>query len=195
MCPTSTKMRRKIGVYIFILAFGWTAARLLTKTNDNLLIIVSHKGIYDKTSVKIFYSSNRYWTYRVLVRYELSIGRYGLTNTWFLTGSSGGCSPSHMSNIIAFHNIDLQMVKSLQWCHNERVGVSNHQPHNCLLNRLFRRRSKKTSKLRVTGLCAGNSPGTGEFPAQMVSNAENVSIWWRHHEIVDIMAWVNMHIQ
>ena len=27
----------------------------------------------------------------------------------------------------------------------------------------------------------GNSPGTGEFPAQMASNAENVSIWWRHH--------------
>ena len=37
------------------------------------------------------------------------------------------------------------------------------------------------SKLRVTGLCVGNSPGTGEFPAQMASNAENVSIWWRHH--------------
>ena len=36
--------------------------------------------------------------------------------------------------------------------------------------------SKKTSKLRVTGLCAGNSPVTGEFPAQMASNAENVSI-------------------
>ena len=39
---------------------------------------------------------------------------------------------------------------------------------------------RKTSKLRVTGLCAGNSPVTGEFPAQMASNAENVSIWWRH---------------
>ena len=38
-----------------------------------------------------------------------------------------------------------------------------------------------TSKLRVTGLCVGNSPGTGEFPAQMASNAENVSMWWRHH--------------
>ena len=38
------------------------------------------------------------------------------------------------------------------------------------------------SKLRVTGLCAGNSPVTGEFPAQMPSNAENISIWWRHHE-------------
>ena len=46
--------------------------------------------------------------------------------------------------------------------------------HDCLLSRLFRRRSKKTSKLRVTGLGAGNSPGTGEFPAQRTSNAENV---------------------
>ena len=34
-----------------------------------------------------------------------------------------------------------------------------------------------TSKLRVTGLCAGNSPMTGEFPAQMASYAESVSIW------------------
>ena len=46
---------------------------------------------------------------------------------------------------------------SLQWRHNGRDSVSNHQPHDCLLNRLFRRRSKKTSKLRVTGLCV-NSP-------------------------------------
>ena len=66
--------------------------------------------------------------------------------------------------------------------HNGPDGVSNHQPHHCLLNSLSRCSSKKTSKLRVTGLCAGNSPGTGEFPAQMASNAENASIWWRHHE-------------
>ena len=39
---------------------------------------------------------------------------------------------------------------------------------------LFRRRSKKTSKLCVTGLCVGNSPVTGEFPAQMASNAEYI---------------------
>ena len=75
---------------------------------------------------------------------------------------------------------------SLQWRHNGHDSVSNHQPHDCLLNRLFRRKSKKTSKLRITGLCAGNSPGTGDFPAQMVSNAENVSIWWRHHGICPI---------
>ena len=41
----------------------------------------------------------------------------------------------------------------------------------------------KASKLRVTGLCAGNSPVTGEFTAERASNAENVSIWWRHHVI------------
>ena len=55
---------------------------------------------------------------------------------------------------------------SLRWRHNDHAGVSNHQPHGCLLNRLFRRKSKKTSKPRVTGLCAGNSSGTVEFPAQ-----------------------------
>ena len=70
---------------------------------------------------------------------------------------------------------------SLRWHHNRHDNVSNHQPHDCLLNRLFIGRSKKTSKLRVAGLCMGNSLGTGEFPAQMASNTENVSIWWRHH--------------
>ena len=67
----------------------------------------------------------------------------------------------------------------LQWHHDGLDGISNHQPHHSLLSHLFGRRSKKTSKLRVTGLCAGNSPGTGEFPAQRASNAENVSIGWR----------------
>ena len=74
-----------------------------------------------------------------------------------------------------------ELIWSVEWRHNGRDSVSNHQPHDCLLNRLFRRRSKKTSKLDVTGFCAGNSSVTGEFPVQMASNAENVSIWWRHH--------------
>ena len=69
----------------------------------------------------------------------------------------------------------------LLWRRNGGVGVSNHQSHDCLLNRLFRLRSKKTSKFCVTGLCAGNSPVTGEFPSPMASTTENVSIWWHHH--------------
>ena len=52
----------------------------------------------------------------------------------------------------------------LRWRHNGRDSVSHHQPHDCLLNRLFRHRSKKTSKLRVTGLCAGNLPGPVNSP-------------------------------
>ena len=55
-------------------------------------------------------------------------------------------------------------IVPLRWRHNDHDSVSNHQPHGCLLNRLFRRRSKKTSKLRVTGLCVGNSPGPVNSP-------------------------------
>ena len=47
----------------------------------------------------------------------------------------------------------------LHWRHSDHDSVSNHQPHGCLVNRVFRRRSKKTSKLSVTGLCVRNSPG------------------------------------
>ena len=81
-------------------------------------------------------------------------------------------------------------IFTLRWNHNERNGVSNHQPHDCLLNRLFRRRSKKTSKLRVPGLCDGNSPGP---PTQRASYVENVSIWWHHHVINQLLMWIFSH--
>ena len=47
-----------------------------------------------------------------------------------------------------------------------------------------RLRSKKTSKLRHTGLCEGNSLVTGKFPAKKASNADNISIWWCHQDIL-----------
>ena len=84
---------------------------------------------------------------------------------------------------------------SLKWRHNEHVGVSNHQPHNCLRNRLFKRRSNNTSKSRVTCLCKGNSPLSGEFPAQRTSNAENVSIWWRPHLTIIITSFGGILLQ
>ena len=96
----------------------------------------------------------------------------------------------HIYTILCLYITDgMSQLIPLEWRHNRHDSVSNHQPHDCLLNRLFRRRSKKTSKLRVTGLCAGKSTGTGEFPAQMASNAENVSIWWRHHVNAKIWYW------
>ena len=88
-------------------------------------------------------------------------------------------------------------AKPLQWRHCGRDGVSNHQPRDCLFNCLFRRRLKNRPKFRVTGLCEGNSPVTGDFPAQRASNAENVSIWWRHHAMCTfgIRYWThNLHV-
>ena len=73
-----------------------------------------------------------------------------------------------------------------------RDGVSNHQPHNCSPNSLFRCRSKKTLKLPVTGLCGGNSLAIGEFPTQRASNVENVSIWWSHHVFSQLSLIWNM---
>ena len=69
----------------------------------------------------------------------------------------------------------IHLYISLQWRHNESDGVSNHRRIDCLLQHLFRRRSKKTPKHRVTGFV------TGEFLTQRASNAENVFISWRHH--------------
>ena len=92
---------------------------------------------------------------------------------WFHSQRASNASVSS-----SWHTV---ISRPLHLRNNERDGVSIHQPHDCLLNCLLRLRWKKASKLRVTGLCVGNSPVTGEFPAQMASNAENASIWWRHH--------------
>ena len=86
---------------------------------------------------------------------------------------------------------------SLQWRDNERDGDSNHRRPDCLLKCLFRRRSKKTTKLCVIGTCEGNSPVTGESPppppppphththTHTKKKAENLSIWWRHQREKD----------
>ena len=82
---------------------------------------------------------------------------------------------------------NVKFVTSWQWCHNECDGISDHWYLYCLLDHLFRRRSKKSSELHDTDLFEGNSLVTSEFSAQWGSNAENVSIWWRHH------VWSSLH--
>ena len=79
---------------------------------------------------------------------------------------------------------DWEVTVTEQWHHNEHDGVSYHQPHDWLLNRLFRHGSKNTTKLRVTGLCGGiHRWPVNSVPAQRPSNAADVSIWWRHHGV------------
>ena len=105
------------------------------------------------------------------------------------------------------HNLSYyQLVSSLQWHHNGRDGVSNHQRLDCLLKRLFMCRSKKTSKPRVTGLCEGHSPVAVEFPSERPSSAifffhlmtsscrsklsyliRMIQLWVRHHLKTDLV--------
>ena len=80
-----------------------------------------------------------------------------------LRGSGGTTQPlQSRSGYSLLHELHTVRITSQelpsQWRHNERDGVSNHRRLDCLLNRLFWRRAKKTSKLRVTDLCEGNSP-------------------------------------
>ena len=59
---------------------------------------------------------------------------------------------------------------------NEHNGVSNHWCLECFLIRLFMRRSKKTSKLRITGLYDGNPPVAGAFP--LAKGQKRVSLYF-----------------
>ena len=78
---------------------------------------------------------------------------------------------SHINSLIHYSDVIMSMKTS------QIAGASIICPTVC-----SGADQRKTSKLRVTGLCEGNSPVTGEFPAQKASNVENGSIWWRHHD-------------
>ena len=103
-------------------------------------------------------------------------------------------------------SVGLLHYSLLQWRHNDHDGVSNYQPHGCLLNLLFKCGSKKTSKLRVTGLCVGNSPGPVNSPHKgpvtrkmfpfddviMRQRTSRVSLCFRFSSIVELGLYENM---
>ena len=97
----------------------------------------------------------------------LGLPTYACTTIWHATRlwQMGDCAQCSNGKFLIHYSHTLELLQSctkpllsLQWCHNEHDGVSKHLLLDCILNRLFRRRSKKTSKLCVTGLCEGNSP-------------------------------------
>ena len=101
--------------------------------------------------------------------------------------SEWSCPP--FTSIIVFKKFKNMHVIHLSYIHYNDVIMSAMASRITTLATVYstvysRGRSKKTSKLRVTGLCEGNSPVTGELSAQRASNAENVSIWWRHHVLI-----------
>ena len=71
------------------------------------------------------------------------------------------------------HVIFALPLKSFQWRHNERDGVAYHQSPDCLFNRLLKKQIKENIK----------SPRHWPLSVGRASNAANVSIWWRHHDL------------
>ena len=92
--------------------------------------------------------------------------------------SSKLCAMSRPNSVQNLIRCPLSFLITLQWRHNEHYGVSNHR-----ISTVYSTVCSGADQINITGLCEGNSPVTGEFPAQMASNRENVSIWWRHHEL------------
>ena len=90
----------------------------------------------------------------------------------------------------AYINTGSRKLKNitLLWRPIGRNGVSNHQPCDCLPNRLFRRRLNKHQSSASWSLW-GEFTGDRWIPRTKVSNAENVSIWWRHYEYFWCWAW------
>ena len=138
---------------------------------------------------------HKYWAKSSFSLFVICILNFRLilyTRQTYPTGNSDSANNSHISDNgfpvtnryfnARLNNTILHIASTaFGWRHNGSDGVPNHRRLDCLPNRLYRRRSKKTPKLRVTGLCEGNPPVTGGFLSQRVSNAENVSILWRHH--------------
>ena len=73
--------------------------------------------------------------------------------------------------------------QTLQWRNNERDGASNHRPHACLLNRLFRRRWKKHQSSASLAFVWGihcwpvNSTHKGPVTRKMFSFDDVIMIW------------------
>ena len=85
---------------------------------------------------------------------------------------------------------EAQIIEVLQHYNNVIMSVMAFQITSLTIfySTIYSRcRSNKASKLCVNGLCAGNSPVTGEFHAQRASNAENVSIWSCHHDVSSLV--------
>ena len=70
---------------------------------------------------------------------------------------------------------------SLQWRHNGRDGVSDHQPYDCSLNCIFKEQIKENSQSAASQASVREIHRWPVNSLTKTSNAKNVSIWWRHH--------------
>ena len=145
------------GALMFSLICAWINAWVNNREAGDL---IRHRAHYDVTVMNF--------------QQPIVLKSYGIVSSLVL------CCLSCVVSAGPFPHIQLTQL-ILQWRHDEGDRVSNDRRLNGLFNRLFGCRSKKISKLCVTGLCEGSSPVAGEF-SQRASNAEHVYFWWCHHD-------------
>ena len=77
---------------------------------------------------------------------------------------------------------------SLHWRHNERHGVSNHRHIDCLRNRFVQAHTQGNINTPRHWHLWGKSTDDRWIPITRASVAENVFIWWRHHDDISVSA-------
>ena len=170
---TALKLNKLLSIYTSIVQWSFELIfkiKLKLKSENKTIQYGRQAGILKVRSMKIN-RLLRIHTRNVLLRFRLDIQsqakvRFG---NWKI-------QYGHQAAILKVILLKINRVcplVTLQWRHNGCDGVSNHQPRDCLLKCLFRRISKKTSKLRVTGLCAGISPGTSQEHEYLYDDSSN----------------------
>ena len=124
-------------------------------------------------------SAYHLYRYPLTIAIVYSVGNYKRSRQYQRTMHVDGMHHEFMSRIkwISPSRVFLySSCYSLRWRHNGRDSVSNHHPHDCLLNRLFRRRSKKTSNLMVSPkiTCAKNNMNKQSIKSKWLST---YSLW------------------
>ena len=133
----------------------WTAITILAMVVKWVIGYIEESFLYLHTIAVSRTTQNIQMLFKYFLR-NICMSRFYIEN-----------QADNMARVFRYHYSDVKMG-----------AMASQITGDCLLKRLFRGISQKTSKLRVTGLCKGNSPVTGEFPTQR----ENVSIWWRRHD-------------
>ena len=83
---------------------------------------------------------------------------------------------------ISTDTLNMLNISTFGGRHNGRDGASNHQPRDCLLNRLSDADQRKHQSSASLAFVWGIHRSPVNSPHKKASNAENVSVWWRYHE-------------
>ena len=95
--------------------------------------------------------------------------------SWILTILSTPCSALHERKHQSTYYTDVIMTTMASQITSLMVVYST------VYSEADQRKPQSSASLAFVGEFTGT--GTGEFPTQRASYAENVSIWWRHHGI------------